>query len=151
MHEHEHWKWVWCACRTSVMCSQNDVKLKSLQYIYNSHIKETSKVLIDGVIPKMNQTCRCTCRLQRGSATWHVSCTVGDVGHSRMSLAMCTKSIGVVRAMVCSMDAKKKYYTATTWKLGWCLTFYIPVWASSWGAKLYFCFQKLLVTISPLI
>lgn len=67
-------------------------------------------------------------------------CILLRCGSFQNESGMCTKSIReVVRAMMCSMDAN---YTATTWKPGWCLTFYIPVWASSWGTRLYVFFRN---------
>lgn len=104
-------------------------------------------MLIDGGHSKDDSDMSMSCRLQK-DPLHDMYCVLLGCRSFQNESGMCTKSIEVVRAMVCSMDAKD--YTATTWKLGWCLTFYIPVWASSWGAKLYF-FSEIACDISPLI
>lgn len=67
-------------------------------------------------------------------------CILLRCGSFQNESGMFTKSIGdVVRAMMCGMEAN---CIVTTWKLRWCLTFYIPVWASSWGTRLYIFFSN---------
>lgn len=82
--------------------------------------------------------------VMNGSDMSTTTCTIycWDAGHSRMSLAMFAKSTregGSFRTMMRGMGANT---IVATWKLGCCLTFYIPVWASSWGTKLYVFFRN---------
>lgn len=59
-----------------------------------------------------------------------------DVGHSRMSL-ICLQNQSEKWPEPWSVAWRQTISNGTTWKLECSLTFYIPVWASSWGTRLY--------------
>lgn len=70
-----------------------------------------------------------------------------DVGHSRMSL-ICLQNQSEKWPEPWSVAWGQTISIGTTWKLECSLTFYIPVWASSWGTRLYILFRSLSNIIS---